>query len=671
MSVRRAFLISPVVALAAALAFSGCQSAPKKTPPRVAPFNAKKELSQAQMEAAAGSDKKAVARLRGLIARNPKSDVSDDATMQLAKIYFKEGQFEVAYKTYMSVVESDVFSPNEAEALLGASRCLHKLGRMDEALALATRGLKIAGLSEAQKLEFHRQRYALLTTMGDRLDALEALAFIQAKDPRPEIRANAQARGNDIVNALNESDLEKVVGDGDLGFVRANAALRLALFKLKQKDLDSARAQFSRAADYGRGTPVQNQAEAYLAQLDSRRHVDPYTIGVVLPLSGKYAPIAQKALHGLQLGLGIYGTEKSEFKLAVVDDEGSPDGARRGVERLVTEDSVIAVVGSLLSKTASTVASKTEELGVPSIALSQKSGLTEGTTYVFRNALTSEMQVKELVRIAMEQLGIKRFAMLYPNSAYGVEYANLFWDEVLSRGGQIRGVQPYATTETDFRGPIKRLVGTYYVEDRRAEYQNRLKNYFRSQKRPKGRQNPPDDLLPPIVDFEALFVPDDPKAIGQIAPMLVYQGVQNMRLLGTSVWNSPDLVRRGQKNVENALFMDNNLVEDPAFKTSKFFREYQHAFGEEPGLFEAQGYEVGLLLRKLIGDGERTRVGLAQALTQLRQFQGVAGPMSMNAQHELARPLTPYIVKQGEIVTWNMNYEDKAEPAGAKKSQRR
>lgn len=643
-----------------------CATAPKRKPaPRPAPVDAKKELSQAQIDAAAGSDNKAIQRLKKLIAKHPQSDVADDAGMQLAKIYTKQGKHEDAYKTYMSLVDSDVFSPNEGEALLGAARALHKMGRLDESSALSARGLKIPGLSDALKLEFHKHRYLVLSTIGDRMEALRTLAFIHAKEPKPEIRANAQARAGEIINLyLNEADLEKVVGNEEFGFVRGQAAFRLGLLRLKNKDYDGARSMFAKASDWGQGTPVQQQAENYLNQVDARRRVDANTIGAVLPLTGKHGPVAQKTLRGLQLGLGIYGSDRSSLRLAVVDSEGTPEGGRRAVERLVTEDSVIAVVGSLLSREASAVAQKTEELGVPSIALSQKAGLTESGTYIFRNAVTSSMQVKELVRLAIDQLGLKRFAILYPNDSYGIEYANLFWDEVLSRGGTITGAQIYNPTETDFRGPIKRLVGTYYLEDRKAEYSGRVREWFRKQKKVTSRQQPPDDLLPPIVDFDAIFIPDTPKAVGQIAPMLAYQGVTGTRLLGTGLWNSSEFVRRGQKNVENAVFVDANMVGDPAFKNSKFYREFEKAFGEPPGLFEAQGYEVGVMLRQVIQGGERSRIGLAEGLNNLRQFQGVSGPMSMNDQKEMVRPLTAFIVKESEIVTWNPNYESATPGAG-------
>lgn len=656
--------------VAALTALLSCKTAPPpKKPQMPAPLNARQEFNKAQIDAAAGADKKALQRFAMIAKKYPHSDVADDSTIQMARIYTKQGMHEQAYKTYMSLVESDVFSQNEGEALLGASRALHKLGRLDESSALSARGLKIPGLSENLRLDFYKHRYAVLSAIGDRLEALRALAYIHAKEPKPEVRANAQARATEIINFyLQEKDLERVAGDSEFGFVRAPAAFRLGLLKLHNKDFDGARKQFANAAEWGQGTPVQQQAENYLTQVDSRRRVDPYTIGAVLPITGRHAPIAQKTLRGLQLGLGIYGPDRGNFKLAIVDSEGTPEGARRAVERLVTEDSVIAVVGSLMSREATSVAQKAEELGVPSIALSQKAGLTEGGTYVFRNAVTSAMQVRELVKLAMEQLGLKRFAILYPNDAYGVEYANLFWDEVLARGGTVAGAQIYNPTETDFRGPIKRLVGTYYIEDRKPEFQARLRDWYRKQKKITTRESPPDDLLPPIVDFDAIFIPDTPKALGQIAPMLVYQGVSGVRLLGTNIWNSGELVRRGEKNVENAIFVDTNVVNDPAFKQSKFFRDFTKTFGEEPALFEAQGYEVGVMLRNSIAGGQRSRIGLAESLNSLRQFPGVGGTLQMNEQRELTRPLTPFIVKDAQIAIWNPSLEAPVDSPAEKQS---
>src|SRR5690606_29543772 len=139
-------------------------------------------------------------------------DVSDDASIMLGKIYYKQKDYEQAYSTYMSLVETDVFSPNEADALLGASMSLYSLGRIDESIALSARALKIPGLSDPQKLEIYRHRYNVLSTTNDRLETLRTLSYLHQMDPRPEARTHSYARAQEIVGSLLDvGGLKKVV----------------------------------------------------------------------------------------------------------------------------------------------------------------------------------------------------------------------------------------------------------------------------------------------------------------------------------------------------------------------------------------------------------------------------------------------------------------------------
>src|SRR5690606_10639495 len=186
--------------------------------------------------------------------------------------------------------------------------------------------------------------------------------------------------------------------------------------------------------------------------------------------------------------------------------------------------------------------------------LSQKANITETGEYVFRNALTGKMQVEYLVKKAMEK-GITRYAILYPNDAYGTEYANLFWDEVIANGGRVTAAQSYSPTETDFRKPIQRLVGTYYIDDREAEYSLYLKDWYLKQPNRSLRKKIPNDILPPIVDFEAIFIPDSTKALGQISAMLAYNDVNDIMFLGTNLWNTATIANRVGKYMRSSLFV--------------------------------------------------------------------------------------------------------------------
>ncbi|WP_374076461.1 ABC transporter substrate-binding protein [Bdellovibrio bacteriovorus] len=482
----------------------------------------------------------------------------------------------------------------------------------------------------------------------DALEYLKGLVTQSVQAPSKQDQETYRLHAIDIVeNKLNEDQLDDVASSSDFGYLRAHAMYRLGEMALDHKDTSTAKKYFSGVVDYMPGSDLAVRSQDILQQLEASRNVQAQTVGVVLPLSGKNAQVGQRALRGLEMGLGLH-IPGSGFKLAVMDSEGNPDSARRGVERLVKEDNVIAIVGSLLSKTAPAVAAKSDELGVPTVALSQRSGLTEIGPTVFRNSLTSGMQVRALVRTAMEDLGMKKFAVLYPNDPYGVEFTNIFWDEVLARGGQITAVQTYSTKETDFRLVVQRLVGTYFGEARQDEFAIRLKELQHADKKRSVRQSNLENVLPPITDFDAIFIPDSVKAMGQISAMLSYNDVRNVKLLGTNLWNTKDVARRAGNFANSLLFVDS--ISPTTHGKSRFVNEYKSLYNEEPSLIEIQAYDAGLILRQLIASGASSREELTQRLTELKRFPGSLGAVSMNAEREIERPVAPLTVEKGEVI---------------------
>jgi len=636
--------------LCSSFILASCSIMKTKRPPQVAPPDLKSELAKIEIDIAAGAQKKALIRLKKIINKFNNTDLADDASIMMGELYYSIGDYDSSYKAFISVVNSDFFSPREFDALLWASKALVKLGRYDEALSLTDQGLRFRDIPISSKIELYQIRFTVLNQFGDRLDALRALIYLSKNSPEKRKQELFRLKAMDFIESrLSEKDIEAVADNSRYGFVRGYAVYRVAQSYFEQRDYRRAKNYFEEVIKLLPNTDLSSQSKNLIKQIDARRKVSPKTIGAILPLSGRHSKVGYRSLKGLQLGLGIYGKNKSSFNLAIIDSEGNPDVARRAVERLVTEDHVIAIVGSLLSKTSVAVAAKSDELGVPNIALSQKSGLTETGEYVFRNALTSESQIKHLVESAMKGFGLRNFAVLYPNDPYGVEYTNLFWSEVLKRGGRIIAAQPYRSNETDFRGPIQRMVGTYYLSGRSDEYKLLYKDWLKKQRSLKTRRSPPEELLPPIVDFDALFIPDNTKAVGQIAAMLQVQDVKNIKLLGTNLWNNKSLVKRGQKLVEGSLFVDGLLTSDRSFRNSRFYGEFKRIFKRPPGIFESQAYDAGLILRQIIASGSRSRIGVKEELVNLKNFSGSIGILSTNENRELKRPLIDLTVENGSI----------------------
>jgi branched-chain amino acid transport system substrate-binding protein len=377
---------------------------------------------------------------------------------------------------------------------------------------------------------------------------------------------------------------------------------------------------------------------------------DPFTIATILPLTGRNSALGYKILRSIQMGLNLGTDPQTRFKLVIHDSEGDPQIALQKFEEMIVEDKPMALVGPLLSKNAVAIAERAQAYRLPAVALSQKSGLTEIGPYIFRNAISSSMQVSALLDKAMGELGLKKFAIIYPNEAYGVEYANVFWDQVLERGGEVAAAQIYDPKQTDFKETIQRTVGQFYIEPRLAEYNQKMRELKLQQKnKPASRKNnirqqEQEDILPPIVNFDAVFIPDSAKNLAQVVSFLAYARVKGVKVLGTNLLNTPGLARRLGNFSSEIIFVDIPGV------ASNFADDYSKTFGEAPGLLEVHAYESALLLRQLVIQGARSRSDLQRRLSQVERFNGVNSILNMSERRELSRKLQTFRLEKSDIV---------------------
>jgi branched-chain amino acid transport system substrate-binding protein len=431
---------------------------------------------------------------------------------------------------------------------------------------------------------------------------------------------------------------------------RSEILFRLGEQEMVRRNTDLARNYFNQIISADVTSVWSLDAKNNLELISSLSKVSPTTIGVLLPLSGRGSAVGQRALKSIQMGLGLhYGS--SNFQLAIIDTQGNLDKARRGVERLVREDNVVAIIGALSSREAESAAAKADELSTPLITLSQRSGITDLSPYIYRNALTPEMQIHQLVRTAMSQYGMRRFAIMYPNDAYGVESANQFWDEVLVRGGEITAAQNYDPNTTDFKHTAQRLVGSFYIEARLEEYKAKQKEFSLKNKKRSTRENlSPDDILSPVINFDAIFIPDSAKNMGQISAFLSYVGVKDVHLLGTNLWNTPGLARRAGQFQNALLFVDGFVPNSASAKNSRFVTEFQSLFKDFPSMMEIQAFESSLILRGLVLAGADTRQEVRDELLKLQNFPGAVSPLTMSPDREVLRPLFSLTLRKGEVI---------------------
>ena len=418
-------------------------------------------------------------------------------------------------------------------------------------------------------------------------------------------------------------------------------------------------------------SPYASEAQTMLARLERHAVAKPDVIGVAVPLSGKFKAFGESALAGLQLALS-----GSKIKLVIKDTAGDVTRARAAVAALAQDDQVIAIVGPVLTPESVEAAAEAEQQETPIVTLTRAEGITNQGDWVFRNMLTNSAQAKALVDWATRVRGIKTFAVLYPSIPYGTELTHSFWDEVDAKGGEMRGAESYDSDQTTFAPIVKKLVGRDSL-DQRADYNQRRREIVETIKDPYRQRKALEDLrkkAAPIVDFEALFIPDTYKAIGLVTPALAVEDVitnacdrsdieriaktqgreareiKTVQLLGASGWNFQELVERGGKFVQCAVFVDGFFAGSQRKETRDFVADFKKATGNDPLVLDAMAYDTGRILRSIVeGEHPALRAAMREALLRVKDFPGATGRTTVGASREFEKPLFMLTIDRDQI----------------------
>lgn len=352
-------------------------------------------------------------------------------------------------------------------------------------------------------------------------------------------------------------------------------------------------------------------------------------VGVILPLSGRNAVFGESVLHGIECAVGIYEpcVGASGMRLVVRDSNSFPGGDVAAVEDLANDKDVIAIVGPLQSSQVVAAATAAQGRGIPLVSLSQREGVIGTGDYVFRNSASAASEMTTLVDYAVGEKKLRRFFVLYPNSRKGQEYFRLFSQAAKERGGSIVASRSYSPRQVQM---VSDLRGRGAVE--MAEM----------------RGDAGVDLSVGA-SYDAIFIPDAFWAANSIAQQMALSSAGKVQFLGISRWNDPDQVRRAEF-MGGAIFVDSFYKEAPDGEVSAFMTRMREAYGMEPTLLEALGYDTARIIADAAGSrGARSRDSMRSALARTAEYPGVAGKTSFNEQGDAVRKMWVLTISGGQI----------------------
>jgi len=562
----------------------------------------------------------------------PEEEPPDVALFNRGELLFSKEDFAGAGLTFRDLISQYPASPlvNEAKYKLAIS--YSKTGRYEDSLGLLREVLPLS-LSPLRKSMIYSVMADDYSGLGDYFEALRWHINAMENAEEEAQKAEIWQKIKEIMDyRLSTAQLQEIQFIYEDSPISGYAAFRIAQISFDEGDLEQSKKLIYRLMDKFQDQPYYPEVKAFFDRIKEESVPERNVIGCILPLSGENRPYGLRSLHGIELAIHAFEPdyEGMPFKLVIKDSKSSPREAATAVEDLVDSDRVMAIIGPLLSVTAEAAAKRAQELEIPIITLTQREDVAEIGDFVLQNCLTNSQQIKALITYAMDQLRLSRFAILYPRDFYGMRLAHLFIDEALRNGGEIMGVQSYDNDQMDFGRQIKQLVG---LRESEAKKEGGRKRDFE-----------------PIIEFDALFIPDYADRVGLIAPQLAYYNVIGITLLGTSAWNSPELVSEGKKYVDESLFVAGFFMDSQDPRIKQFVEDFRNTFESDPTILEAQAYDaadlcVQVLTKQEIYSHRQMRDGLAGVTA----FDGVSGLTSFDAE---GRPnKIPFIltVKKGKI----------------------
>lgn len=345
-------------------------------------------------------------------------------------------------------------------------------------------------------------------------------------------------------------------------------------------------------------------------------------VAMLLPLSGSSQTAAvAKAMK--QAGeLALFDRDNSAFQLVVLDDKGTPEGAKAAAEQAI-KDGAELILGPLFAGSVSAAAPIVRQANLSMVAFSNDRQVAGRGVYLM--SFLPATEVDRVISFAVSQ-NKRRIAALIPDDAFGTVAEEAMRSALARHGGSAVAVERYPLQANGMLEPARRLGMTLRELEAAGE------------------------------PADALFVPGGDQLLAQLGPLVSYAGIDVTRLqvLGTGGMDHPGIGR------------------DPAFAGAwfaapdprgwqEFSARFSKTFGSVPPRIASLAYDAVSLAANLAKEPRGTRF-TTETLTREAGLQGVDGPVRLERSGLALRGLAVLAVRDfGSVVV-----DPPPGPAGAR-----
>lgn len=339
-------------------------------------------------------------------------------------------------------------------------------------------------------------------------------------------------------------------------------------------------------------------------------------VGHFASMTGQTATFGQSADKGILLAVdeinaagGVLG---KKIKIITEDDQSKAEDATKAVQKLINRDKVVALLGEVASTRSKAGGPIAQQNKIPMISpASTNEDVTKIGDYIFRICFIDPFQGEAIAQFSMKSLSAKRAAILLDTKQdYSIGLADAFRKTFKANGGEIVSEQSYSSGDKDFRAALTSI-----------------------------RSSNPDVIFVPGYYSELSLIVRQARELGL-----------NVPLLGGDGWDSEELTKGAEAEFNNTYFSNHFSAEDPDPAVQSFITKYKAKYNSNPDAMSALGYDAALILAdamKRAGTTEGAK--LRDAIAATKDFSGITGKITINAERNAEKPLTILQIVDGKF----------------------
>ena len=342
-------------------------------------------------------------------------------------------------------------------------------------------------------------------------------------------------------------------------------------------------------------------------------------IGVIAPVTGSKAEQGQQFTEGAQVAVdeinAAGGVNGSTLRLEILDDQGQPNEAVAAAQKLASNPDVFAVIGPSSTASSSAAIPVLQRAQITAISPSASTpSLVTDNTHFYIMSLPLSAYGPLVPQFATEEFGAQDIAIIHVKDDWGENVTSIAKEWSEANNVPVVAEANYTQGDRDFKAQLTALL-----------------------------DQDPDALVLNTHYTEGALITRQARELGYDGPIVAQ---------GTNVY--PQFIELAEDAAEGVVGWTDFLASLDTEAVRQTVDKFQQAIGKEPLQYHVSTYDAVKILAQALGQVGCDREALSTTVAQTKDFAGLVGPMSFNADRLPEKELFWVQVKDGQ---WAL-YED-------------